>query len=330
MVKRINAVLKNVSNTSDGDTMNAENHAFLDLFSTSPTNLENVDMRTCAVSSFCVNNAPFFAYKKDTKVVGGADKTYAVAQGNCHSWSCPRCGYFRAAQEYGRIVEGSRTIAKQGPIYFITITCRGKELTTKQAEDGYGTWTNKLLDAWRLNAKRSGQRWIYAQVTERQKRGHPHSHILSAWSPGDLAEGFKDDWKTVDGQHVNVPAEVLRSAYIAKSVIKAGLGGQYDISIVDNSEAASRYVAKYLFKSEIFSSDWPRNWKRVRYSQTFPKLEKKHSDAFVLLDKKDWSKLAEKALFVQCRDTFTYDVTAAALRGHDVFVTVKDTSTSTF
>lgn len=129
----------------------------LDLFSTSPTYSED-----CAV--FCTYHAPYFAFHKH-------DKTYGVVQGCCNHWDCPRCGIQRAKHEYGRIVEGCKKLSERYQLWFITITCRGKEMTAQEADENYGYWTNRLLDMWRLQSKRTHQTWAYVQVTERQKRG---------------------------------------------------------------------------------------------------------------------------------------------------------------
>lgn len=286
----------------------------LDLFSTSQENALS-SQTWDALSSYvpCENGAPFFAYQL-------AGKSYAVMQGNCHSWSCPRCGINRAKQEYGRIVEGCRTLAIDHDLYFITITCRGKEMSLEAAEAGYLKWTNKLLTSMRYQSKKRHGFWHYMQVTERQKRGHPHSHIITTYKPHDLRDGFKDNWTTESGQIVNVPKVALRSDWLQKRVISAGLGSQYDISKVDSVEGASRYVAKYMFKDSMFETTWAKNWRRVRYSQSFPKLEKKSGDAFVLLKKEDWLKLASLAVVVKPSDPASYEESLSMLRGHDVIV----------
>src|SRR6185369_5110970 len=150
-----------------------ENHATLDLFSTSPTSALQERM---ASTSPCSYHAPFFAYQTE-------QKTWHITQGNCHHWDCPRCGLGRAKQEYGRMVEGCRLLAEKHELYFITITCRGKEISHEYAEENYGKWTNRLLDACRSQAKRKGREWHYVQVTERQKRMHPHSHFITTYAP---------------------------------------------------------------------------------------------------------------------------------------------------
>lgn len=286
----------------------------LDLFSTSPTKSAFLFGRTGAVSGlYCVYNAPYFAFQRE-------GRAYGVVQGCCNHWDCPKCGEMRAKQEYGRMVVGIEQLAKKYPIFFITITCRGKGLTQQEALNGYLGWTNRLLDAMRIKSKRAGKDWYYVQVTEKQKRGHPHSHILTTFDPDDCELGFVEKWKHTQSGLVCEQIPALRSKWLAKQVVKCGLGEQYDISTVRTASAASRYVAKYLFKKSMFTTDWPMGWKRVRYSQTFPQLPDKKTDAFVLLCQADWKNLAKKAAVITTDTPQTKAEVLYQLAGHDVLV----------
>lgn len=300
---------------NDGDSLS------LDLFSTSPTLL-----RTCAsevlsllpeIDPYCDYNAPFFAYKIE-------GRRYGVTQGCCNHWDCPRCGKMRARREYGRMIEGVRQLSRHNILYFITITCKGKELSSEQAEAGYLEWTNRFLDACNKRGKRRHQEWSYVQVTERQKRGHPHSHILTTFCPMDLQGGLVEKW--VQGELGNMEKRQvasLRSNWLAGQVVKSGLGEQYDISFVESAEGASRYVAKYLFKQSMFETNWPKGWRRVRYSQSFPKLPAKKTDAFVLLSANDWLSLAKKAVVVNVSDRSILPDVQHYLKNHDVLIVDK-------
>lgn len=256
----------------------------------------------------CRYGAPFFAFAP-------AGKAIHIAQGCCNHWDCPKCGQKRARVEYGRIVHGVTELAAQGlGLYFITLTCRGKELSRSDALAGYGAWTNTLLTTLRKDAKKRGVAWHYAQVTELQKRGHPHSHVLTTYYPNDLQDGHVEKW--VHGEKTQVPA--LRSEYLAERVVSAGLGSQYDISEVRDAAAASRYVAKYMFKG--LDVQMPAKWKRVRYSQAFPKLpERGGGDAFVLLSQDDWDKLSG-FLVVYAEDEESGAALAARWRAGDIIV----------
>jgi hypothetical protein len=286
----------------------------LDLFSTSPT---TALQERRAANSPCVYNAPFFAYPTQAK-------NWTVTQGNCHHWDCPRCGLGRAKHEYGRMVEGCRTLAAKHALYFITITCRGREISHEYAEQNYLEWTNRLLDACRAKWKRAGGEWHYVQVTERQKRLHPHSHFITTFAPCDAKTTIvRKQKRSESGQSRQVISTHLRSDWFESQVRRAGLGEQYDITKVESAEGASRYVAKYLFKPTIFTADWPKGWKRIRYSNSFPKSEERKTDAIVLLSREDWVDLSYRAVVVNCPDIDVYEIVTTKLTGSDCLVRLR-------
>jgi hypothetical protein len=283
----------------------------LDLFSTSPT----VGLVLSPVLR-CENHAPFFAFQR-----GGG--RYGVVQGCCNSWSCARCGVLVAKQHYGRIVEGAREISKEHQLYFITVTCRGLELSAEEATNNYGKWTNRLLGTMREKQRRAGNFWTYVQVTEKQKRGHPHSHVLTTFAPHDLVDGAKAEYATSPNNGLVFQwVDCLRSDWLQEMVQSAGLGEQYDVSVVKDFEAASRYVAKYMFKPSQFTDDYPKGWKRVRYSQSWPKLPEIKTNAFVLLSAEDWKHLARLAVVVDAPLGDALESAEYFLRGSDTVVTV--------
>lgn len=263
---------------------------------------------------FCHYNAPFFAYQIHLS-------RYGVTQGCCNHWDCPRCGQTRARQEYGRIIAGIRQLAMEQKIYFLTLTCKGKEITVDEADKHYLEWTNRFFSSYRARTKVRGGKWCYVQVTERQTRGHPHSHILTTADPGDLYLGHV--WKEREPT-INTPAYAreiaLRSDWLQTAISRAGLGSQYDISIAASVEGTSRYVAKYLFKPSIFENTWPKSWKRVRYSQSFPKLPEMKTDSFVLLSADDWRWLGRRASVVEVKDSETLLDVRWQLRHADTIV----------
>lgn len=288
--------------------------ALLDLYSTSQTSeLANATCAPPKSEALCINGAPFIAIKK-------AGKAYSVAQGNCHSWICPRCGVIRAKHEYGRMVVGCRELAQDHELYFLTLTCRGAELSLEDSLSHYLEWTNRLLDACRTRAKRDDKPWHYVQVTERQQRGHPHSHLMTTFYPHDLREGTKTSWKRIDGLLVSQDVPALRSDWLRDRCISAGLGEQYDISKVRDAEAASRYVAKYLFKPTIFQTHWPKNWRRIRYSRSFPKLPETEIEAFPLIKNSDWRRLARLAVVVTPDSPVSHNRCLEMLHGSDVII----------
>jgi len=300
------------------DWLIEEDSSSLDLFSTSPTSAFLVGFGASPSVLRCVNHAPFFAYQ------AGVSK-YVVIQGNCNSWNCPRCGQMVAKQHYGRIVEGCRTLGKTNDLYFITLTCRGREITESEAMQGYLSWTSKFLDAAYTKTKREGKKWAYVQVTEKQKRGHPHSHVITTFNPNDLCLGHVEKWrKANDGALIKEDIPALRSTWVLNQCEKSGLGTQYDISQVGNIEACSRYVAKYMFKDAQFKTVFPKHWKRVRYSQSFPKLPDHQSNAFVLLSREDWLKLQRLAVHVSTHERSAFEEAKHFLSGSDTIVTLKE------
>jgi len=294
------------NNEKKEEEIDSELSSALDLYSTNATYSADLCFP-------CINNAPLFAYSEH-------DKTYGIVQGCCNSWNCPRCGKMRAKHEYWRIVNGVKLLAEKQPIWFITITCKGREISTKEAEENYLAWTKRLHDAWRLQAKRTNQEWTYCAVTERQKRGHPHSHYLTTFRPADIATDWKLQRVTVAGESFMAHVSAYRSEYLYTSLIRSGLGKEYDITQAQSIEGTGRYVAKYLFKDTIFSTTWPKGWHRVRYSQSFPKSEREKTDAFVLLTRDDWKKLARIAVVVKTRDAYVSEEAKIALKGSDVIL----------
>lgn len=275
--------------------------ALLDLFSTtqtaSPFEAGLNDKRPGGSPGFSAEKKPPCAYNAPLLAIPDEQdgRTYTVIQGNCHHWDCPRCGPEIAKRNYGRIVEGCREAEKVAPdgLWFITITCRGRKLSLADAEAGYLTWSNRLMSAIRMKARRAGVPFDYVAVTERQKRGHPHTHILTNWMPPDAVMTTAPEWTNQDGARVLVDRERWRSEWLAARVVSAGLGPQYDLSQVRSVEAVSRYVAKYLFKSSLLTV-WPPKWKRVRYSQSWVKFDHKNSRAIALVTRDDYLELHDR------------------------------------
>lgn len=269
----------------------------LDLFSTSPK-----------IDYICKNRAPYLCVPERDGVPGH------IAQGCCNDWTCPRCGHYRARHEYGRLVNGARLLAYDHQLWFITISCRG-DVSQEQAERDYLANTNQLLDAFRCQVKKSKGHWAYAGVTERQKRGHPHSHYLMSCAPNDVFNVLDDyDRYKLSVQAINEQIDLVmrftaahrnefslldyHSNWLMLQSVKSGLGVQARVSIVDVVEGCSRYIAKYLFKQTV-GEDWPKGWKRIRYSQSWPKLpERQNSNAFVIRSAWDWHLAGDSGMLV--------------------------------
>lgn len=189
---------------------------------------------------------------------------------------------------------GAEVLADEGhDLYFWTLTCRGRELNYDEAMEKYYAWTNVLLTNARAKAKREGQFWAYIQVTEHQKktRSHPHSHIITTFRPSDAIQ-FKD----------RQGKERVGSVWFFNANRSASLGEQHTISKVRSASAVSRYIAKYLFKSTM-SEQWPPKWKRIRYSQNWPKPPYIPAElAITLLTPSDWKQAADMRIEWICDD----------------------------
>ncbi len=250
-----------------------------------------------AQAAKCDNGAPCLAIHKERK--------WMVMQGCCNDWTCSRCGHMRAREEYGRIVNGANELHKAGrPLYFLTLTCRGKEMPLETAEAQYLTWTNRFLTAIRGEAHKRGIFWSYVQVTERQQRKHPHSHIITTYTPPD-GRRYRKGQFFPGGQRAT--HDMLYSAYVWKRAEDAGLGTQTDLSVITNPIAVAVYVSKYLFK-DAMNTRFPPGWRRIRYSQTFPKLPVQEIEGFPLVTHSDWIKLKNMSEPITTRDPVVAEI----------------------
>lgn len=246
----------------------------------------------------CTYAAPYIAIVDAEKSV--------IIQACCNHWDCPRCGEMRAKHEYGRIVNGCLELAKSREMYFYTFTCRGRDLLLSDAQSAYGGWTNSLLSTMRARCKREAGYWAYCQVTERQKRGHPHSHLCMFWIPSDAKQK-----KDASGK------PYIYSKWFAKAHVRVGLGSQSKITPVGSVEATAKYIAKYLFKDTMFTT-MPKNWHRVRYSHSFPKLPvDEHplsENSFPLLTNQDWRRAELSGVTFSCADMRVWAVASKHIR----------------
>jgi hypothetical protein len=101
---------------------------------------------------------------------------------------------------------------------------------------------------------------------------------------------------------------------MVKAVQRAGLGKMVDISEIGSPVAVAVYVAKYLFK-DAMQTAWPKGWKRIRYSQSWPKLpEHKHSIAFPVMRPDDWLMVRALERTIWC----DRDITAEIAKHHGI------------
>lgn len=208
-------------------------------------------------------------------------------------------------------MNGARVLSEaQHALYFHTITCRGGSMRLSEAESNYMIWTNRLLTRLRYDSAKRNEAWFYVQVTERQKRQFPHSHFISTYCPSDAVR-YQEGQKLPNGRRAK--HDCLWSPYFREKNVGAGLGVECDISEIRNPIAVAVYVSKYLFKDSM-QTVWPSGWKRIRYSQNWPKLDHKKPDiAFPVIKLDDWFRLDKMGIPIQTDSEYTYQ--AAKARG---------------
>lgn len=223
------------------------------------------------------------------------------------------------------MVEGARHWAKEHRLYFLTITCKGKQ-PLQDAEETYLENTNALFSSMRYQCKQNKVPFAYAAVTERQpKRQHPHSHVLTTFCPKDafyVVDDYDRYCREVKKLNKWLPDEMrytpealdtfsetdMFSSWLCRAAVKSDLGVQCRLSSVESVEACSRYIAKYLFKAST-RDRWPKGWKRVRYSQNWPKLKQDEGEkrAYVVLSAWDWHKVATEAGIIETFEPAVYE-----------------------
>lgn len=254
-------------------------------------NSRGLDLLSIRQRKRCGYGAPLVATIVDGKA--------RIHQSNCNHWDCPTCGEKRAAQEYHRIVNGAKELSREHELYFITLTCRGKEISIEEAETSYYVWTNRLLTAMRERASRKGCYWAYAQITERQHktRKHPHSHCITTYLPDDAVSTRDSKGRT---SYV--------SRWFTQANNRAGLGVQHRISLVETPEAAAAYVAKYLFKDTTLET-WPAHWRRVRYSRNWPECPVANIEwSQILRTAADWKAVGKQKATFECLDRTVFEM----------------------
>jgi len=160
----------------------------------------------------------------------------------CKSWQCPACAEINKNLWTVRAYGGAHFLMGQGQeLFFITLTSHEK-LTPDQT---LWTWPRawaKLRD--RMRYENNGT-FHYLMVPERHKSGRLHVHAVE--SSGLGSRWFKDNAR------------------------ECGMGFQAKEEKITSPVGAAVYTVKYLAKS-ITETNWPRGFRRVRASRSWPKL----------------------------------------------------------
>lgn len=286
----------------------------LDRLSTSQTNLDGVgeglrnEIEFQIEQSYeiqarrCERGAPYIFFV-------ASNHAAHIVQGSCNDWTCPRCGQIRARKEYGRIVQGARQLSDEGrALYFWTLTCRGGDMPLATAEKEYLTWTNRLLTSARTKCTRADGIWAYVQVTERQKRLHPHSHLITTYSPDDGIPYLSGE---ILPNGRKAKHDCIWSEWFIRANQRAGLGVECSLSAIENAVAVAVYVSKYLFKDSM-TTKFQKGWRRIRYSRNWPKLpDPKNVEAFPLVTIRDWQRMDALNMTVRADSYFAYEAALA-------------------
>jgi hypothetical protein len=173
------------------------------------------------------------------------NRTLQVAvffQPRCKLWTCPACAQVNKALWSVRAYAGAHVMINTGTtLYFVTLTSHEK----LNKEQSLWVWPRawaKLRDRMRYA---HGGTFHYLMIPEQHADGRLHVHAIESAGVGDR--------------------------WIRKAARECGLGYEEEEEKLRTPTGAAAYVVKYLSKS-LARSRWPRGFRRVRTSRTWPKL----------------------------------------------------------
>lgn len=173
----------------------------------------------------------------------------------CGKWSCPVCAPLNALREAIRCANGIGALRVAGiPGAFLTLTQPPSVKTASFAYSILPKQWNTLRMKWTRWCNAQGLPFDYAAFVEGQSRrsGMPHFHIIGTFAPDK---------------------ETLR-----QWAVQSGLGYQIDRQELGPSNGVAWYVSKYSTKSSD-ANLMPKGFRRVRYSEDFPKMKFRTDDA---------------------------------------------------
>lgn len=183
----------------------------------------------------------------------------------CGKWSCPQCRKVLARQwayitRYGiKHFEG-----KYGVALFWTFTL-GSQFKTARA--GYEALP-KLWNKLRMAMQREHGVFVYLAFVEGQEKrgGMPHFHVITF-------QGVPRRWDKRKDKHKN----------IKDFAVHMGFGFMATETEITSSKA-SAYVSKYVSKG---TPNIPRNFRRVRPCQDWPKPDKDSKLPYIVRSRKE-------------------------------------------
>lgn len=161
----------------------------------------------------------------------------------CKLWACPVCAQINRARWCARTWLGARALQAAGAhLSFVTLTSHERLDASATLAIFKYAWP-----ALRKRISRSVGHWDYILVPEKHGDGRLHAHLVC--TAHLCKRWYKDNAR------------------------ECGLGYQADAQQLETAEYAAAYVGKYLSKEMGQSEDpWPRGFRRVRCSQSWPPL----------------------------------------------------------
>lgn len=169
-------------------------------------------------------------------------KRIILCSTDCESWRCEECADKMLRLHQLRIIEGCG-VTIGGQWTFVTLTAheswRGFDASLVNLKQGWTKLTERL--------RRKNGTKHYVLIHERHTDGTLHIHML-------------------------YNAKVTKT-WLKKNCRQCGMGFMADIQVLRDPKSAGKYVTKYLTKAISQGDDFPLRFKRVRYSNKFPKFE---------------------------------------------------------
>ena len=175
------------------------------------------------------------------KAINQNDNVVIFFRPRCKLWSCPACSEINKNLWSVKAFHAATVIEEtHGKPDFLTLTSHEK----LQAKASLFVWP-KAWSKLSQRARRKAADFQYLLIPEQHKNGRLHVHAIETSALGERW------WKT--------------------NARECGLGYMAEEEEVRSPGGAAYYVVKYLTKS-LETNVWPKNFRRVRTSQRWPKL----------------------------------------------------------